>query len=152
MAAQINIKNRKASFEYQFIDTYQAGIQLTGTEIKSIRAGKVSLADAFCVFINTELWVKNMHIDEYKEGSYNNHDPKRLRKLLLNKKELSKLETKLKEKSLTVLATKMYVNDRGFAKVEIVLARGKKMHDKRQDLKLKDAKREMDMAQKSRIS
>ena len=140
----INIKNRKASHEYQFIDIYQAGIVLTGTEIKSVRDSKVSLSDAFCVFINEELFVRNLHIAEYKEGTYNNHDPKRLRKLLLHKKELRKLEGKSKEKGLTIIALRLFINDRGFAKIEISLAKGKKLYDKREDLKKKDAQRQMD--------
>ena len=139
----INIKNRKASFEYHFLDTYVAGIQLTGTEIKSIRAGKASLADAFCVFIENELWVKNMHIDEYTKGSYYNHDSKRLRKLLLNKNELKKLQGKFKEKGLTIVPIKMFINDNGYAKLEIVLAKGKKLYDKRESMKKKDAEREI---------
>jgi SsrA-binding protein len=144
----INIKNRKASHEYQFLDIYQAGIMLLGTEIKSIRASKVSLSDAFCVFINEELFVRNMHIAEYKEGTYNNHEPKRLRKLLLHKKELRKLAVKSKEKGLTIITLRVFVNDRGFAKIEIALAKGKKLFDKRQDLKSKDAQREMDRAKR----
>ena len=139
----INIKNRKASFEYQFIDTYIAGIQLTGTEIKSIRNGKASLAEAFCVFVENELWVKNMHIDEYTQGSHYNHDPKRLQKLLLNKSELRKLQSKFKEKGLTIVPLRMFINDRGFAKMEIALAKGKKLFDKRESLKKKDAEREI---------
>lgn len=144
----VNIKNRKASHEYQFLDIYQAGVMLTGTEIKSIRASKVSLSDAFCVFINEELYVRNMHIAEYKEGTYNNHDPKRLRKLLLHRKELHKLYVKSKEKGLTIITLRVFVNDRGFAKVEIALAKGKKLYDKRQDLKSKDAQREMERAKR----
>jgi SsrA-binding protein len=139
----INIKNRKASHEYQFLDIYQAGIMLSGTEIKSIRDSKVSLSDAFCVFINEELFVRNMHIAEYKEGTYNNHEPKRLRKLLLHRKELNKLAVKGKEKGLTIVVLRVFINDRGFAKVEIALAKGKKLYDKRQDLTSKDAAREM---------
>lgn len=144
--ADINIKNRRASFEYLFLDTYTAGIQLTGTEIKSIRDGKASLADAFCVFIENELWVKNMHIPEYKEGSYYNHEPKRLRKLLLNKRELRKLQTKTKEKGLTIIPRRMFINEKGFAKLEIALAKGKKIYDKRETLKRQDADREMNRA------
>lgn len=139
----INVKNRKASFEYTFIDTFIAGIQLTGTEIKSIRAGKVNLADGFCVFMKGELWARNIHIAEYKEGTYNNHDTKRMRKLLLNKHELKKLESKTKEKGLTIVPVKMFINERGYAKLEIALAKGKKTYDKREDIKLKDAKREI---------
>ena len=139
----INIKNRKASFEYAFIETFTAGMQLTGTEIKSIREGKASIADAFCVFQDGELWVRNMNIAEYKQGSYLNHDPMRLRKLLLKKNELKRLLGKIKEQGLTIIATRMFINDRGFAKLDIALAKGKKMYDKRQDLKLKDAQKQM---------
>ncbi|MBK5284925.1 MAG: SsrA-binding protein SmpB [Bacteroidia bacterium] len=139
----IAIKNKKAGFEFQILESYTAGIQLTGTEIKSIRAGKANLSDSYCLFENEELWVKNMHISEYKEGSYNNVEPKRQRKLLLTKKELRKLNQKVKVKGLTMIPVKLFINERGFAKLEIALARGKKFHDKRQDLKLKEARREM---------
>lgn len=137
------IKNKKAGFEFQLLESYTAGIQLTGTEIKSIRAGKANLSDSYCIFENEELWVKNMHISEYKEGSYNNVEPKRQRKLLLTKKELNKLHQKVKMKGLTIIPVKLFINERGYAKLEIALARGKKFHDKREDLKLKDARREM---------
>lgn len=139
----INIKNKKASFEYHFLDSYTAGIVLTGTEIKSVREGKVNIADSYCLFIDHELWVKNMHIPEYKYGTHYNHEPKRARKLLLNKRELEKLEGKLKEKGLTIIATRLFLNDKGRAKLDIALAKGKKLFDKRQDLKQKDAKREL---------
>lgn len=145
-SVQLNIKNRKASFEYHFMDVYVAGIQLTGTEIKSVRAGQVSLSEAFCAFIGGELFIKNMHIAEYREGSYNNPDPRRLRKLLLQKKELRKLEGNLKEKGLTIVPVRMFLNERGFAKLEIALAKGKKLFDKRQDIKKRDADREMKRA------
>ena len=137
------IKNKKAGFEFQLLESYTAGIQLTGTEIKSIRAAKANLSDSYCIFENGELWVKNMHISEYKEGSYNNVEPKRQRKLLLTKKELHKLLQKVKVKGLTIIPVKLFINERGYAKLEISLARGKKFHDKRQDLKLKEARREM---------
>jgi SsrA-binding protein len=139
----INIKNRRASFEYHFLDNYTAGIQLTGTEIKSVREGKVNLTDGFCIFIDNELWLKNVHIAEYKEGTYNNHEPKRPRKLLLNRQELKKLQNKLKEQGLTIIPTRMFINEKGFAKIDIALAKGKKLYDKREDLKLKDAKRQI---------
>jgi SsrA-binding protein len=139
----ILIKNKKASFEYHFIDTFVAGICLSGTEIKSIREGKASLAEAYCTIISGELFVKNMHIAEYSHGNYNNHVPKRMRKLLLNRKELNKLESALKDKGVTIIPVKLFINDRGFAKLEIALARGKKLYDKREDLKKKDAAREM---------
>ena len=116
---------------------------LTGTEVKSIREGKASLSDSFCVLINGELWVKNLHISEYKQGSYNNHEPKRMRKLLLNKKELFKLESKMREKGLTIVPIQLFFNERGFAKLEVALARGKKMFDKREDMKKKDMQREV---------
>ncbi len=137
------IHNKKASFEYHLLQSYTAGIMLTGTEVKSIREGKASLSEAFCLLTNSELWVKNMHISEFKQGSYNNHEPKRLRKLLLNKAELRKLESKLKEKGTTLIPVKLYFNERGFAKLDISLARGKKTFDKREDLKKKDQEREI---------
>lgn len=140
----IFIKNRRASFDYEFIDTYIAGIALTGTEIKSIRAGKASLVDTYCTFINGELWVKNMNIAVYFYGTYNNHQPRRDRKLLLNKKELRKLERQVKESGLTIVPTKLFVNERGFAKVGIALAKGKREYDKRQSIREKDDKRMLD--------
>jgi SsrA-binding protein len=139
----IVIKNKKASFEYNFLTTYTAGIMLTGTEVKSVREGKATLPDAFCVFMNGDLWVKNMHISEFKQGSYNNHEPKRLRKLLLNKSEIQKILSKLKEKGTTIIPIQLFFNERGFAKLEIALARGKKMFDKREDMKKKDQEREI---------
>jgi SsrA-binding protein len=141
----IQIKNKRASFEYQFIDTYVAGIQLTGTEIKSIRLGNANLQEGYC-FFNTkgELFIKGMHVALYKQGTYNNHDPLRERKLLLQKKELRKLESKSEEKGLTIIPVKLFINDRGLAKIEIALAKGKKLHDKRESIKQKDIKREMD--------
>jgi SsrA-binding protein len=137
----LSIKNKKAAFEYNFLSTYKAGIMLTGTEIKSIRDGKANLADSFCVFFNEELWIKNLHISEYSQGSYNNHDPKRLRKLLLNKSEIDKIKSKMKEKGNTIIPIQIFFNERGFAKVEIALARGKKMYDKREAIKKKDLER-----------
>lgn len=139
----IVIKNKKAGFEYSFIATFTAGMILTGTEVKSIREGKASLSDSFCVVLNNELWVKNLHIAEYKQGSYNNHEPKRLRKLLLNRKELQKVNSKLKEKGVTIVPIQLFFNERGFAKLEIALAKGKKSFDKREDLKKKDQQREI---------
>ncbi len=144
------VNNRKASFEYFFITTYEAGIILTGTEIKSIRKGEANLADAFCIMTNGELFVKNMHISPYKEGTYNNVEPKRERKLLLNKGELKKLEGKVKEKGVTIIPTKVYLNEKGFAKLEVALAKGKKSYDKRETLKLKTDKRETDRALKGK--
>ncbi|MBP6334046.1 MAG: SsrA-binding protein SmpB [Bacteroidia bacterium] len=140
---KIVIHNKKASFEYHLLQTYSAGIILTGTEVKSIREGKASLSEAFCLITNGELWVKNMHVSEFKQGSYNNHEPKRLRKLLLNRAELRKIESKLKEKGTTIIPVQLYFNERGFAKLDISLARGKKTFDKREDLKKKDQEREI---------
>jgi SsrA-binding protein len=139
----VNIKNKKASFEFEFIDTYVAGLMLKGTEIKSIREGKVSLTEAFCVFLQGELFIRQMHIAPYSMASSYNHVAVRDRKLLLNKKELEKLETKSSEKGLSIIPVRIFINDRGKAKMEIALGRGKKFHDKRQDLKEKDAKREL---------
>ena len=144
MANEVNIKNRRASFDYEFIEEYTAGIVLTGTEIKSIRAGKAGLADAYCYFHRGELWIKGMYVAEYKLGTYYNHAERRERKLLLQKKELSKLERKTKESGLTIVPLRVFLNDKGFAKVLIAMARGKKHYDKRESLKAKDAKREMD--------
>lgn len=140
----VNIVNRKASFEYQFLDKYTAGVMLKGTEIKSIREGKVNMQDGYCVFQNGELWLHNLHIATYTEGTHYNHEPLRTRKLLLNKKELRRLEGKAEEQGVTIIPTRVFINDRGFAKVEIALARGKKLYDKRQDIKEKDVRREMD--------
>lgn len=145
----VNIVNRKASFEFHLLDKYIAGIQLTGTEIKSIRESKASIAEAYCLFINGELWVKNLNIAEYSKGSYNNHEPKRDRKLLLNKKELVKLSRKL-DKGLTIVSTRLFINEKGFAKLEIALAKGKKLFDKREDIKQKETKRDIDRRMKTR--
>jgi SsrA-binding protein len=143
-AQNINIKNKVASFEYFLLEEYVAGIVLTGTEIKSVRESKVSLAEAYCTFVQEELFIRNMHIAEYKYGTYANHEPKRDRKLLLNRKELRKIFTKTKEKGLTIIPVKLFVNDKGLAKVVIAVAKGKKLYDKRETLKTKDLKREMD--------
>ena len=140
---KINIKNKSAGFEYEFLDKFIAGIALTGTEIKSIREGKVNLQDAFCAFQDHELWVRQMRISPYKSGSHYNHDATRLRKLLLNKKELQKLQKAKEEKGLTIVPTRLFINDRGLAKLEIALARGKKLHDKRETLRQKDLDREI---------
>ena len=139
--ADINIKNRKAEYEYHLLSTFTAGIVLTGTEIKSIRAGKVNLTDSYCSFINGELWAHNIHISEYANGSYNNHEPKRDRKLLLNRKELKKLQSKLNDRGMTIIPTRMWINENGYAKLDIALARGKKMFDKRESIKEKDQRR-----------
>ena len=146
--SNINIKNKKASFEYELIERLVAGIQLTGTEIKSIRGGKVSMNDSYCQFHNGELFVKNIHISEYELGNINNHPAKRDRKLLLSKRELQKLDRKLKESGNTIVPTRMFINDRGLAKLEIALAKGKKVYDKRETLKQKDSQREMDRMMK----
>lgn len=145
---KISIKNRKASFNYELIERFVAGIKLVGTEIKSIRNGKVNLTDSFCTLIKGEMYVINLHIAEYELGTINNHIAKRDRKLLLNKKEIEKLDKKIKESGLTIVPTKLFVNDRGLAKLEIALARGKKTYDKRETLKSKDAKRDIDRAMK----
>jgi SsrA-binding protein len=146
---EINIRNKKAWHDYEFLERFTAGMQLTGTEIKSIRAGKASLVDAYCFFSeNDELFVKGMHISEYDFGNLNNHDPKRDRKLLLNRKELKKLAKNVKEKGLTIIALRIFLAENGYAKLEIALARGKKEYDKREDLKKKDSKRELDRMMK----
>ena len=137
------IKNKKAGFEYHFLNTYTAGIMLSGTEVKSIREGKATLTDSFCIFIEGELYIKNMHISEYKQGSYNNHEPKRMRKLLLTKVEQRKMLSKLREKGTTIIPVQLFFNERGYAKVEIAIARGKKLFDKRESLKEKDVRRQM---------
>lgn len=140
----INIKNRRATFDYIITDTYTAGIVLTGTEIKSIRLSKVSLVDSYCIFIGDELWVKNMHIAEYFYGSYNNHSARRDRKLLLERKELRKLQQAVKNPGFTIVPIRLFINEKGLAKLVIGLARGKHEYDKRETLKERDDKREMD--------
>ena len=147
--SNISIKNRKAFHDYEIIEKYIAGIRLTGTEIKSLRAGKANLSDSFCAFHSSELFIVGMHISEYFWGNLNNHDPLAERKLLLTKKELRKLDRKVKETGLTIIVLKVFINDRGFAKAEIALAKGKKQYDKRETLKMKDHDREMDRALKS---
>ena len=140
----INIKNKRATFDYELVDTFTAGIVLTGTEIKSIRLGKASLVDTYCYFAKNELWVKNMHIAEYFYGSYNNHAARRDRKLLLSKKELSKLEKAIKDTGFTIVPVRLFINEKGLAKLVIALAKGKKQYDKRQSLREKDDRRDMD--------
>ncbi len=144
MGNGIKIKNKRVSWEYHLIDKIVAGIILTGTEIKSIRNGKASLADSYCYFEGHELYVRGMHIAEYSFASYNNHLAKRDRKLLLNARELRKMFTKVKEKSMTIVPITLFINEKGLAKLEIALARGKHHYDKRDSLKEKDSKREMD--------
>ena len=143
---QVNIKNKRASFDYELLDTYQAGIVLTGTEIKSIRLGKASLVDTFCFFNNGELWVKNMYIAEYFYGTYNNHQARRDRKLLLTKKELQKIQRLSKESGFSVIPTKIYISDKGLAKIIVAVAKGKKVYDKRESIKDREDKRQMDRA------
>ena len=142
------IKNRKAAHDYEFIEKFIAGIQLTGTEIKSIREGKATLVDSYCHFRDAELFIKGMHISEYHWGNINNHDPLRERKLLLKARELRRIERKVKETGLTVVAIKIFINERGLAKAEIAIAKGKREYDKRETLKRKDAVREMDRMRK----
>ncbi len=140
---QIYIKNRPATFEYAIDDRMTAGMVLTGSEIKSIRNGKVSFNDAYCFFHKGELWVKSLHIAEYVNAGYAGHDPVRERKLLLNKKELRKWEQRIKEKGLTIVPLAVFINENGYAKMEIGLGRGKKLHDKRETIKNREADREM---------
>ena len=140
----INIKNKRATFDYIITDTYTAGIVLTGTEIKSIRLGKASLVDTYCIFTGTELWVKNMYVAEYFYGSYNNHTARRDRKLLLERKELRTLQQAAKNPGFTIVPTRLFINERGLAKLVIALARGKHEYDKRESIKERDDKREMD--------
>lgn len=137
-----DISNKKARFEFFFLEEYSAGMVLTGTEIKSIREGKVSMADAYCFFQKNELFVKNLNIARYENGTYNNHEPLRERKLLLNRKEIKKLISKLTDKGLTIIPTRIYINDGGLAKLDIALAKGKKLYDKRETIKEKDISRE----------
>lgn len=144
--SDITIKNKRATFDYEILDRFTAGIQLFGTEIKSIRDGKASLTETYCTFLGNELWVKNMNISTYFFGTYNNHEPRRDRKLLLTKRELNKLMRATKESGLTIVPIKMFINEKGLAKLDVGLARGKKTYDKRQTLKEKDDKREMDRA------
>ncbi|HOY31624.1 MAG TPA: SsrA-binding protein SmpB [Bacteroidales bacterium] len=143
MLSKIQIKNRRAVFEYFLIEQLTAGIVLTGTEIKSLRDGKSSINEAYCVFKNNELFVINMHIAEYTYGTYLNHAPKRDRKLLLSKRELKKWQGKVKEKGFTIVPVMLHINEKGLAKLDIALAKGKHSYDKRESLKEKDLKREM---------
>ena len=144
----IAIRNKKASHDYEFIEKFIAGIILSGTEIKSLRLGKATLSDSYCFFNNGELFIKGMHIAEYWWGNLNNHDPLRERKLLLTSRVLKKIERKIKESGLTIIVIKVFINDRGLAKAEIAISRGKKEYDKRETLKRKDATREMDRMRK----
>ena len=139
----INIENRRAKFDYQFLEQLTAGLVLRGTEIKSIREGKAGLSDSYCYFRNDELFVKNLHISEYTDASFYQHEALRERKLLLSRQELNKLLRKVKDQGLTVIPTRLFINDKGFAKMEIALAKGKKEFDKRDDIKKRDIEREM---------
>jgi SsrA-binding protein len=149
--SNIVIKNKKASFEYEIIESLEAGIQLVGTEIKSIRGGKANLTDSYCQFLKNELWVKNMHISEYELGTCNNHIAKRDRKLLLQKRELQKWQRKIKETGFTIIPLKLFINEKGLAKLEIALCRGKKIYDKRESIREKDNQREMDRNWKAMV-
>ena len=148
MQSKINIRNKKASFNYSFIEKYTAGIKLTGTEIKSIRLGKASLGDAYCIFINNELFIRGLNITEYAFGTHYNHEPGQDRKLLLTKRELKKLERKSTEKGLTIVATRLFINENGWAKVDIALGKGKQEFDKRNTIKQKDLNRDMERIRK----
>jgi SsrA-binding protein len=142
--SNINIRNKKARFEYVLLDKYVAGLVLTGTEIKSIREGKVSIGEGYCIFIKDELFARQIHISPYKQGGFINHEPIRERKLLLKKKELKKILKKNQVKGLTIVPLRLFINDKGLAKLEIALAKGKQMHDKRETIREKDMKRDME--------
>ena len=144
LGSGIYIKNKKASFEFEFIETYTAGIVLTGTEIKSIRLSKASIAEAYGLISKNEILIRNMYIQPYENGTHYNHQPRRDRKLLLNRSEINKIDRKIKSKGLTLVPVNLFINKKGLAKVEIALAKGKKIYDKREDLKKKDAKREIE--------
>ena len=146
--SDIVIRNKKASHDYEFLEKYIAGIRLTGTEIKSIREGKATLTDSFCLFRDGELFIKGMHIAEYWWGNLNNHDPLRERKLLLRSRELSKIGRKVKESGLTIIVIKVFINEKGLAKAEIAIAKGKREYDKRETLKRKDTERELERFRK----
>ena len=148
MSNNINIKNKKAYFNYEILEKFTAGMVLSGTEIKSIRKGKASLVDSYCFFKEGELWVKNLNIAEYELGTHYNHEPTQDRKLLLNKQELRRLEKKVKERGLTIVTTRLFINENGYAKLDIALAQGKKQYDKREDIKRKDLKRQSERLQK----
>ncbi len=148
LSSDINIKNKRASFEYHLLDRYTAGLALLGTEIKSIREGKVNINDSFCTFFEKGLYIRNMHIAEYSHGSFYNHESKRDRQLLLTKREMKKLRAKGEEKGYTIVPLRIYISSRGFAKIDIALAQGKKDYDKRDSIKEKDTKRELDRAMK----
>ena len=144
----INIRNKRATFDYEILEEYVAGVVLVGTEIKSIRLGKASLTESYCYFDKGELWLRGMNVAEYGWGTCNNHAPRRDRKLLLQRKELNKLQRALQDRSLTIVALRLFLSEKGLAKVVIGLARGRKSYDKREYIKANDAKREMDKAMK----
>ena len=144
MSSKVEIKNKKAKFEFEFVETFTAGIQLFGTEIKSIRNNKASISEAYAVMVKNELFIRNMYIADYENGGHFNHESKRDRKLLLNKLELSKINKKIKNKGLTIIPTRLFISSNGWAKMNIAVAKGKKIFDKREDLKTKDIKREID--------
>jgi SsrA-binding protein len=144
LVKKVDIKNRRASFEYFFLEEFTAGLSLTGTEIKSIRQGKVNFQDAYCLFMDGELYIRSLHISPYTEGTHYNHDPMRDRKLLLTKREMRKLTENLKDQGLTIIPVRLFTSERGFAKLHIALAKGKKLYDKRDSIKEKDIKRETD--------
>jgi len=144
MSSKVEIKNKKAKFEFEFIETFTAGIQLFGTEIKSIRNNKASISEAYAVMVKNELFIRNMYVADYENGGHFNHESKRDRKLLLNKLELSKINKKIKNKGLTIVPTRLFISSNGWAKMNIAVAKGKKIYDKREDLKTKDIKREID--------
>ena len=148
MSDNIQIKNKKARHEYEFLETFTAGMVLLGTEIKSIRQGKASIMESYCKITDGELFILNMHITEYDKGGFTNHMPTRPRKLLLNKTEIKRLEKKLKDQGLTIVATRLFLSESGYAKINIALARGKKLFDKRENLKQSDSKRDIDRAMK----
>ena len=143
MDSKVEIKNKKAKYEYEFVETFTAGIQLFGTEIKSIRNNKASIAEAYAVMVKNELFIRNMYIADYKDGGHFNHESKRDRKLLLNKLELSKINKKIINKGLTIIPTRLFISNNGWAKINIAVAKGKKIYDKREDLKTKDIEREI---------
>ena len=147
-APQLNIRNKRARFEYHLEDVFQAGLVLSGTEIKSIRNGKASIVEAYCIYHDGEVWIRNMFVNEYENGTFYNHKPRADRKLLLNKKEINRIEKFLKVKGNTMIPLKLFLSDKGWVKLEIACAVGKKLHDKRNDLKMKDDQREMDRARK----
>ncbi len=147
--SNISINNKRARYEYEILETFTAGMVLQGSEIKSIRAGKASVKEAYCHLKDGEVWIRNMHISPYEEASYTNHDPLRERKLLLNQQEIKKIARKLRDVGITIVPLKVFISGKGWAKIDIGLARGKKLHDKREDIKKKDVDRQMDRSDKS---